>query len=537
MKSLAKEHFWAVILAVMAGVVILLPQIIFISRLGADYRGIYMLNADAELHYLASMRELYDGNPVGNAYYFEEKTGLPNVYFTSSESLLALPGVLLGLSAVEINLVYKFILPAMAFLLVYALLLRLTSSRLWANAGAALVVFGSTLFSLPDVLHLLNWDLVYTQFALFARPVHPELTFLAFAAYIYVLLHTLQEKDPRLSRNGFVLLSAIFGLSFYLYFYDWTYILAVNFSVFLLFIWQRKYRSFALNMVGVTAAGMLLGARVLYEVVAIKFHPLIYGIAGEYLQSSHTPVVSIGGVVIIALFLIYLSKKFRSGDPITAYDQFVSFMLIATLVSVNQQVLTGVSLQSGHYHWYFNVPVFALTIAYLGSQLPYILKNFVRTERRFDRAQSLVAVILVLLSMLAAGFVQYSSYENNFAHAKEIQDYAHVFGWIDRNAARDAVVMANAELSDLIPVYTSANVLEDGYGKLYLLSRARREYGNDDALRDLGLGKKPPFRLDYVVWNRESEPSWQLDRMGSVAKVASFGRLEIYRVKQNEKSR
>ena len=105
-----KKHWGALGLAVVVGLIMVGPQIVFISSLGEQYQGLYLTGTDSEAHYLARMQEFYDGNGLGNALLYDYKNDFPSTFFTISESILAFPGKLLHLPVPALNLFYKFFL-------------------------------------------------------------------------------------------------------------------------------------------------------------------------------------------------------------------------------------------------------------------------------------------------------------------------------------------------------------------------------------------------------------------------------------------
>ena len=173
-------------------------------------------------------------------------------------------------------------------------------------------------------------------------------------------------------------------------------------------------------------------------------------------------------------------------------------------------------MQSGHYHWYFNIPIFIIILVYLGAKYipPNLGKVFVG--------------LLVLLSISSASFVQYSSY---IYHKKEValqQDFAQIFDWLNIHTQNNSVVLANEPISLLIPAFTHNNVFEHLYGNLSLISPERRAYTASKALKDLFSAKKLPFRLDYIVWDTLIDPGWEINTIAILKEEVDFGRLQIY---------
>lgn len=505
-----KEHYGAFILSIITGFIMLAPQLVFMHSLGAEYKGVYIMGSDAEPYYVARMQEFYDGNGIGNAYYFENKNDVPNIYFTVSESLLALPGDLLGISAAKLNLIYKFVLPGLVFLLVYFLLYRLLGRRMWSLAGASLVVMGNLLLSVPDVLHMLKFEMVYSEFSLFSRPVNPEFSSIVFFSYLHLLLYAIRSNKTKF----YIILALLFGSSFYFYFYSWTFILSLNVCLAIVLFFYKDFRPMSWKIVVATVLGLILGARALVELVAVKVHPFTVDLAGIYDVVSHRPIISMAGVFITALFTFYFWKQ----KPRKIEDYFLLGLLVATFASVNQQVITGILMQSGHYHWYFNTPIFIAVLVYLGAEK--IPNNFAK----------IIPILLIFLSIISASFVQHSSYVYHKEEVVEQQDFAQIFDWLNNNTTRDSVVLASDSMSFLVPAYTVNNVFEHYYGSLSLISPERRAYTTEVLLEDLNNGRKPQFHLDYIVWDTLADPDWKIDAMKIAKEETTFGRLRIYRV-------
>lgn len=540
-KDLFVKHYAAIIAAFFVGFLMVLPQIIFVQSLGKNYKGLYMMNADAETHYLARMNKACAGEGMGNPYYFENKNDVPNVFYEIAESAAALPCNILGIGVTNLNLIYKFIFPAAIFLLIYAFLYRLKLGWLWSLSGACLILLGNSLVSIEDISNLIGFKEVYSQFALYSRPINPELTGLVFFVYLHLLysfFHMDTDRPPyEAKRRGkqwaiCATMTAVFGLSFYLYFYLWTFILALNFCVVVTCFLTKNLRTKALFAALVTFLGMAAGFRSIYELYLIKTHPWLKLISGEYLLPSHEPIVSVAGVIVTVLFGVYLYQKtYLNKKTIKSELEPDQIFLIAALAStwivVNQQVLTGISMQAGHYHWYFNTPIFLIILMFLIANFIEIL---FKSKKQIMVAKRIAATFLILISLWSAAWIQYSSYRQGYEHAVALQAYGNVFDWLNQNTVPDDVVVVNKELSELLPVFTKLETFEAGYGKYYLLSPLRRDFGNEQALKALKMGEVLPFRLDHIVWRESTEPEWKLDAISGLRKRVDFGDISIYSI-------
>src|SRR3989344_179085 len=512
MKNVLKKHHLAFVLAIVTGFIMIFPQLFFVNSLGTEYKGIPMMKSDGETYYVTRMQQLYNGTGVSNPYYFEDKN-LPNIYYTFSESLIAIPGVVLGIPVDTLNLIYKFLFPGIVFLLVYFLLYRLTKNKIWSLTGASLVLLGNTLLSIPDISHLFRLDkTAYSQFSLFARAVNPEFSSIVFFPYVHLLVSAVQSQKNK----WYIFMALLFSASFYFYFYSWTFILAANVCTAMTFFFIKHLRQISWKILFVTFSSLVLGSSAILEILAVKASPFLKDLAGIYDVASHRPIISIAWVFVLVVYIWYLKRK----KILVSEDYLLIGLFIATLVDVNQQVITGLSVQSGHYHWYFNTPMFFIILMYVCAKWSdgFLSKNISRVFGTF----------LILLSITSASFIQYSSYLNNKAEAVNEQDFAQVFDWLNKNTPKGSVVMSNLPMSELMTIYTSNRVLESYFGGTYILSTERRGYNTEVALRDLHLGKKAAFRLDYIVWDTETDPDWKINIIKNIKKEASFENLHVY---------
>jgi len=190
-----KEQYLGILFSIFVGVLMVLPQIIFIFATGDDYQGIYMMHGDAEMHYLARMQEFVDNNSIGNPFIYEFKEGVPSTFNTYGEALLALPAKIFGISIPTINLLYKFTLPIVISLLVYFFIYRILHHKFWAVTGVALILLGRSLFYIPTLTGLVSGEMFATEFATYARPINPQLSSIFFFTYLHLLLSAF--KNPK----------------------------------------------------------------------------------------------------------------------------------------------------------------------------------------------------------------------------------------------------------------------------------------------------------------------------------------------------
>lgn len=504
-----KKHFFAFVLAILVGLIMLAPQLIFIAKIGDNYQGIYMMESDAETHYLARIKEFVDGNGPASPYIYEAKSIQPSTLFTYSEGILAMPSIIFGISVANMNLVYKFFLPLLISLLVYGLFIRLGFNKKYAIAGTTMIMLGHALMYGPSLLAFLKLEPIYQQFSLYARPVNPELSSIFFFVYLHILFSALKHKNWK----QFIFLGILFGTTFYIYFYLYTFLIALNTSIILILL-LSKQKSQALKITASTVLGILIGVPVLNSLLQLQNHNYA-DFLNQYLSvhNSQAPLIGITHLILYLVFLIYF---FRSKKDTKLY--FLLALFTSTFVATNQQILTGRVMHLGHYLWYYTTPIFIIILLFLA-------KNFLNTKKGWLNNIFIFAFIAIPLSNSI--FYQYSSYifwEKTF---EERQAYGPILNWINQNTKPESVILAHEEISDLIPVFTSGNIAwgSHHYALVYLMPEELRSLTPEIILyKKLETG----YRLDYIVWDKEKNPNWIIQNTTTL--LYQDPRFDIYRV-------
>lgn len=508
---LFRKHEVAILFSVLIGFIVVGPQILFIHELGNNYKGIYMTGADAELHYLARMQEVVDSGGLGNPFIYEYKNNVPSTAYTISETILAWPARIFSLSISDLSLFYKFLLPAIIALLAYGLTYRLIGSRLWSVVSMITIVLGSTLLNLPDILHLVRWEEVYTQFVIYSRPINPEFSSILFFIYLHTLLTVLKRRTS----DWFILLGLLLGLSFYTYLYSYTFFLALNFVLFCIYLVKKDMRQ-AFGFFYATVIGLAIGSLSIINTLKLYGHPYFQDMAtlSDIIYSHHS-IVSIAGIVVAIVFFIFALKHKNYPNIV-----FLGALLTTSFIVINQQIITGILIQEGHYHWYFNTPIFILIL---------ITASYFFTKERYRVVGVIIAVLVGVVSLTSSVLIQTSSYGYWVAKTQSNQKYAEVLAWIKTNTSKESVVLANKLLSELIPVYTSANVVWEDHASYYLLPQERRDFTPDNIMAATDLKKAlSKYRVDYLVWDIKSEHGWKLDEHTFLKLVYNNGEFRIY---------
>lgn len=541
---LLKEHYFAVVLAISLGVLMILPFFYFRVKLGSDFHGVLPTAVNDVMFYYARINDAAGGHSfLNNAYLFEHKSGLPQQLFLA-EWLLAQPIKIFNLNINTARFIYNFLLPAIAFILTYLALCLISKSRLWSIIFSVFLFFG---------LYLLA----------FTRPVSPQFNFIFWLTQFIFLWRLLENPD---SKKWLLANIVNFSLLFYVYPYYWTFYL-IFFGV-LLAAYFWKNRELAVKISAIAAGGLMLAIPYFYLNYLASHLPyytetltrlgMIYS---HFPSGARIIVYTIFGLI---LFGLALWKKIINFDTKTV---FFTSGILASVIAVNQHLITGRNIEfSSHYDM---AAMFFLVFAasYLISQ--YSVNKFVLLRQ--------ICILGLLALTVFYGLRDYS--ERVFAideNAAYRQNYAPIFEWLNKNAEKDSVVYANVDLSGLIPVYTANNVFYIREANLFFISdeevldrfilnnffekfdrdfvikNARPIYGvryidkyghavqGNKLRRILGLKTDPEiylpeeailkvmarakelqkgdfieelgkFRVDYLVWDKNKNPNWKIN--------------------------
>lgn len=256
-------------------------------------------------------------------------------------------------------LLADFLFPALAAWTLLWLGWRLRGDVWFAILGVAAVLW----FNWYDVL---GW--IYrlgdapAEQPIFSRTAHPQLSIPLFVGFL-IALARLRERADRASALA---LTVVLALNFYAYFYSWTFALAMLASL-PLATWLApggaERRRFLLLGAGAAALALLLAIPVWIVVASgspLAQESFVRG-GGQFTHHPDLPRALPG-----LLFLLVTAVLARRGWP-NAWLWLLFWS--ASLVAMNQQVLTGQRLHPDHYLAYFIEPFAVVFLLDLGFQL------------------------------------------------------------------------------------------------------------------------------------------------------------------------
>lgn len=448
MLSRLQKHWLALVLAVTIGVVCIAPYVYVAMQ--PQYQGVMMMGQDAEEHYVARTRELYGGyGATGNTYLpFKDE---PYLIPPLGEIIVGIFGITFFLTAAQATVAAKFLFPALAFLCLYAIGYLCTHARAVGLLGATLAMLGNDLMSYPrNILPLLRGtsaqDGIY-----WARPVNPEVSGTVLFFALLILAHVLQKKTMYVWQM--FTLTLLFGLSIYISPYTWSFMGILLLLILGWTLWQKNY-PLAKRVFAVGGLGALIGTPFVSNYLAATHAP---GYAAAALHqgvlASHQPVIGLWVILLIAIPFIWAPKHLQPAKTLFVLSG------VGLLVLLNQQVLTGVYLQPGHYHWYITKPLVGLL---LGWWLMTACNLFVPKKY----VPSLLASAIIVFLLYGAVLAQVSFYHKHAPSALAAQAYAPLLTYLRTQGHQ--VVYANEDIATYVPVHTNSDAPTNEYANMYL---------------------------------------------------------------------
>src|SRR3989344_5838184 len=228
------DKYAVLLLSIAIGILIAAPAVYF-RYWGGGYQGIDFLGSDAENYYLGQIQEIYDSHFFSGNIFTAEGKNDPYVQQPLPAMIVAFLGKFLGISARDANILTKFLFPVFLTIIIYALFLNLTGRKDYAIPMTAFVMMiqATWIFLNPTswLPFLLRGEFVGTDynFISYARPINPQISSIFFFGYLLSIWRFLFTQISKKSEKIYGIVSAvILGLSFYVYFFTFSFLSVFN---------------------------------------------------------------------------------------------------------------------------------------------------------------------------------------------------------------------------------------------------------------------------------------------------------------------
>lgn len=577
LKEIILNHKSAVILALLTSFIVAFPQVFFRieHRDGGIYQGIELL---PDSPWSARIAEVQNGHPLSGSIYYKDGKDNPYLFQPLGSMVVGYMGRLFLLDINNTLLLSRFVLPFAVFLLMYAFVYLLSRDKLVALSSAAVLLLADSALSYFGLTSLLQ-GISPEDFIRLARPLNPAMIYVFFFGFLVAFWLFYKNRDWRYGIASAILL----GLNFYNYFYSWTYLYAFGGILVLSLLIRKQWRE-AVRIFWVFFGALLVAIPYAINLYRASLHPA-YEEAGLRFGVVETHAPLFVGFMVIGALVIFL-WKFPKEDQERYF--FSLALLVAPFVALNQQLITGKVLQPAHYHWFFHKPMAVIFI--------FMIIFYMFAQKGWVFHRKALATLILAGSLATAVFVQATSYYDGTNDGGKIaidrQKYGPVMTWLSEHAEKEAVVLANNEISHMTVIYTPQNVYyhraamyslaatkerlleviftfyrlrgiepnkvrdvffaERAYLSANIYGMHYRElFGSYEAIPDEKIEEivtryeetsqvlvskwlndiLAKYEVEYVIWDKQKELGWNLDQYAFLKKAVEFGDLAIYRRK------
>lgn len=439
--------------AVGVGVVYAYPDLRFIAESGEQYKGIAPIGFRDETVYLGRINAVTKGDFALRSPAIYEHRSDPVIMPGLSEIIEAIFGRILGLDVARLDIAATALLPAVVFILVAVFAYQLSGAKTAAVSSALAVVFGMHLFSRAFLLGAKVFNGSYSLPLWFSRPITPQMHFVFFLLALILIHRSLVD-----GRKAFIALGGLFlGTLFYVSVFYWVFIFATLAVAIVICFFEREDALTFKRIIPVMAIALVVSVPYWMEnmrtMISDTYLLLLYRFNIEY---THRLIIPFPAVSLLAVMI--LARKTLSAHFGSRAFLFLVSMIVAVILTLNQQVLTGMLFKESH--WTTYTGKFAVIIVGILVMTSLMRRAVAKAPATLLLWRACAVAFFALLIAHAAG-MQENHLRKHFDENLKLQEMAPVFSWLKAHAAKDMVILPSPNdirLSELLPVYTNSFV-------------------------------------------------------------------------------
>lgn len=432
------KNIFILVVLILVGALHVYPDLKFIFRQGDSFKGVPYLAGNDETVYLSKLSAvIYRGDlRLTNPGTYEHQGG-PMFLPSLAEIIEGLLGRSLSLAPWQTDILATFLFPAIICLLLYFLSLQLSGSFKFSllSALAAMLAY-YWLTSNIGAIFSLSTD--YLNPALiFSRPISPQFHFIPFLITLYLIYRSI-FKD---SSYFIAILAGIFsGLLFYTSLYYWTFVfsgLALMFVIDCSRGKRERFKRYLLIALTALVISIPFWASYLMVNQLPYFDEIFKRMGGIYTHAADIPLIETG----FLLFLIFM-RFFVPGEKEQLY-YMISFVG-GGLICLNQQVITGKTIQPEHWRLLNNKIFIILSIFVCASFLFRLIEKSGFYRMLLKLLKSAPAFFFLCLSFFFLGLTQQNfNYANRSPLSARLQEIGGALKYIHNELPDDAVILTD----------------------------------------------------------------------------------------------
>ena len=382
--------------AVIVTLIAIAPQLYFGFSRGSQWNGSYAQTHGDEGVYASYLNALIDGRSRRNNPYTGRANSAENPMAESYLSLQFVPPIviarmarLLHISTARAFIAVTAITAFTSALAIFWLLASIIEGNRTAAVGVLVVLFAGSANLVVE--HLLGFE-DSNNYLPFLRRYLPAFSFPILFAYCAITWRVLMAEGKRIAPLYALSAGALFAVLTFSYVYHWSFALVWTCCLAALWLIARPHeRRHTLNMLAILAT-CVVASLVPYFLLASKLGDTTAEV--HFLAVSHAPDLFrlteiLGFAVLATMVFLFARGRVPAHEPAGLFA--VAFALTPFLL-LNQQVLTGRSLQPFHYEVFiggYTTVLAAFVTVVLGG-------------RRFRTARPAMARLLLIGIAVAA---------------------------------------------------------------------------------------------------------------------------------------
>jgi hypothetical protein len=427
---------WA--LAIFSGIILsllaLYPQLNLKSLRGDAYNGAFASCDLDEMAYASYLQAIIDGRPRRNDPYtgrddlpqHPQAESLFSVQFAGAY-IAGVPARILGLSAAQMMPVISALSAFFTALALFWLVVSVTEDDLTAAAATLIVILGGAAVTGIGAINAFFEGGVAYPFFPFLRRYIPSVAFPFLFAFFACLFNGMKSRELKTRLVYGVLAAACFALLVFSYFYIWT-AAAASLGGLLFFVLLFRGEEWRNDAIFIAATGSACALVIVPYAILLSNRNEMMDKA-QLLVFTRRPdlfrTIEIVGYAVLIAAAILIWRRWS--DVSRRALCFIAAFALTPVLVLNQQVITGHSLQPFHYEFYVVNYIVLLSAALLAAVL----------WRRFLSERRVISTVLaVILSVAAIGW--------GYVEASETTKF-----WDDVNVQRDEGMPVNRRLRDL----------------------------------------------------------------------------------------
>ncbi len=443
------------------GVLCILPNIWQRTDERYPFAGIEMMGTDQEFYYASRIGQVLEGDWwIADPYYGTKQKNF--VQPPLPEWFEGGLGLVFRLDTARTVLVVKLVFGALLFFVMTLFFTRFTQYRWWSLFAVTAFLCAGFFFSAPqDLFSVISNPNFGGEFLRFSRLTNPLFSSLLFFLALNAFLSWAQNG----SRIGLIFAGILTGLSFYSYPYTWTYLGAIYAAICGVFLFRHDWKRLK--------EMLLMGLIILLIVLPYARHQYVISHDPAY------PDVLIRYIVLhsremvwgLWMFLLFLLPFLPRTKNIFQPWWLLFGIGVAAVISMNQQVVTNLTIVPQHYHWYYILPLGVISwLIYTGASIiePVVLRVF---HKYFLTSFCIVGIIVSIA--LGVRFQQLSYIQQRDVWGTA-QKMAPVLNYLDHNVKPGVITFAWGFENELIPIYTSGDVVDASNAQMCLCTPERK---------------------------------------------------------------